>query len=226
MNIPDTIELKNIDPEDIGEVLLKVEKSFGFKFGDTELKHMKTFGELCDLITRKATGDSVNDCTTQQAFYKLRAALQLICLGKVDNINVETALEQLFPRQTRLGQVNSLDEHLGFKTNILRPKHWLTLCVVLMFFASLIGLYFSMKVGFAGIFFSLLMFKLSDRYGKEMDITTVGELSKKIAREHYRQTRRDATTINRNEVSKKVTELFMSDLYLEEKVLTREATFG
>ena len=34
-----TIELKNIDPEDISDVLQKVEKSFGFKFDDTELKN-------------------------------------------------------------------------------------------------------------------------------------------------------------------------------------------
>lgn len=57
MSLPDTIELKNIDPEDVGDVLRKVEKSFGFKFGDTELKDVKTFGELCDIITNKVRGD-------------------------------------------------------------------------------------------------------------------------------------------------------------------------
>ena len=72
-----TIELKNIDPEDVGDVLKKVEKSFGFKFGDTELKDVKTFGELCDIITYKVQGDSTNDCTTQQAFYKLKTAISV-----------------------------------------------------------------------------------------------------------------------------------------------------
>ena len=59
-----------------------------------------------------------------------------------------------------------------------------------------------------------------------MDITTVGELSEKIAREHYRKVRRNPATINRNEVTKKVKELFIADLDLEEEVLTKEATFG
>jgi len=31
-----TIELKNIDSEDVSDVLLRIEKSFGFKFGKKE----------------------------------------------------------------------------------------------------------------------------------------------------------------------------------------------
>ncbi len=38
-------ELKDISSEDIEDVLLKVEKSFGFKFRNDELTDVKTFGE-------------------------------------------------------------------------------------------------------------------------------------------------------------------------------------
>jgi len=58
MKLPYSIELKNIDPEDINNVMLKVEESFGFTFGDTELKDVKTFRELCDIITQKVQGDN------------------------------------------------------------------------------------------------------------------------------------------------------------------------
>lgn len=225
MTSPTTIELKNIDPEDVGDLLQKVEKSFGFKFGDTELKDVKTFGELCDIITRKVQGDNSNDCTTQRSFFKLRTALAVTTPAAKDYVTVDTTLEQLFPRQMRRQQVKSLDEQLGFKTNILRPKHWVILTFVLVFFASLIGLYFSWQAGLVGIVVSILIYKLTYKFGKEMDIITVGELSEKIAREHYRKVRRNAATINRNEVAKKVKELFMADLDLEEEVLTREATF-
>jgi NRPS condensation-like uncharacterized protein len=51
MSSPSIIELKDIDPEDIADVLQKVEKSFGFQFGDIELKDVMTFGEFCDIIT-------------------------------------------------------------------------------------------------------------------------------------------------------------------------------
>jgi len=118
-----------------------------------------------------------------------------------------------------------MDEQLGFKTGILRPKSWVTLGFVLVFFASLIGLYFSWQAGLTGIAVSILIYKLTYKFGKEIDIITVGELSQKIAREHYRKLRRNSATINGDEVAKKVKELFMADLDLEEEALTREATF-
>lgn len=39
-------ELKNIDPDDISDILVKIEKSFDIKFGDTELIQILTFGEM------------------------------------------------------------------------------------------------------------------------------------------------------------------------------------
>ncbi|HRO85354.1 MAG TPA: hypothetical protein PK110_11070 [Niabella sp.] len=36
-------ELKNINPDDNGDLLGKVERLFDIKFGDTELKHISTF---------------------------------------------------------------------------------------------------------------------------------------------------------------------------------------
>jgi acyl carrier protein len=36
-----------IDPEDLGDVLVMLEKSFDFKFKDNELAHVKNYGELC-----------------------------------------------------------------------------------------------------------------------------------------------------------------------------------
>src|SRR5215470_10735125 len=58
-NFPN-IELKNVDSGDIEDVLKKVEKSFDFQFGETELKNVKTFGELCDIITTKVQGVNIN----------------------------------------------------------------------------------------------------------------------------------------------------------------------
>src|SRR5947199_9565261 len=108
MNSPTTIELKNIDSEDIGDVLRKIEKSFGFKFGDTELKDVKTFGELCDIIANKVQGDNSNDCSTQQAYYKVRSAIADTLLIDKSIIRLDTDLEQLFPRDNRRWKINDL----------------------------------------------------------------------------------------------------------------------
>ena len=221
-----TIELKNIDPEDVGDVLKKVEKYFGFKFGDTELKDVKTFGELCDIITYKVQGDSTNDCTTQQAFYKLKTAISVTTTFPKKEITVDTNLKQLFPRKLSRRQVNALDKELGFRTDFLRPKHWVPLSLEFVFFASLIGLYFSWQAGLFGITFSISAMTVAFKFGNELDLTTVGELAEKMSREHYRKVRRNPSSVNRKEVVQKIKELFMKELNLEELDLKREATFG
>src|SRR5947207_1072660 len=101
MTRPTIIELKNIDPDDIGEELQKVEKSFGFHFSDTELKDVKTYGELCDIITNKVQGDNFIDCTTQQAFYKLRDAIVVTLHVNKSVLAVDTRLKDLFPKKQR-----------------------------------------------------------------------------------------------------------------------------
>ncbi len=53
------VELRNIDPDEISDVLVKVEKSFGIKFGDTELIDVSTFGNLCDIIVKKVGGNDI-----------------------------------------------------------------------------------------------------------------------------------------------------------------------
>ena len=65
-------ELRNIDQEEFEELLLKVEDSFGIKFNEQELALNQTFGELCDQIKNKIQLEKTDDCTTQQAYYKLR----------------------------------------------------------------------------------------------------------------------------------------------------------
>jgi hypothetical protein len=225
MSSPTTIELKNIDSEDISDVLRKVEKSFGFQFGDTELQDVKTFGELCDIITSKVQGDNSDDCTTQQAFYKLRDAIAAtLCIDK-GSLTVDTKLQELFPRRQRRRQIKAVERLLGFKTKVLRPKHWLTTTLALILIASLVGLFISWQAGLAGLVFSFAALSISNKLGNEFDVTTVGQLAEKITRENYRQVRRNPTTVNQKEVAKKVKELFMTDLDLKEELLTRQATF-
>lgn len=221
-----TYKLSNIDPEDISDVLLKIEKSFDFKFGDSELKDVKTFGELCDIITNKVQGANSNDCTTQQAFYRVRTVITDILSIDNSNITPDTVLQQLFPRQKRRQKIKEIEDSLGFKTKILRPKHWITGTLVLAFIVSLIGLFIFWKIGLIFLIISFFGLKLSDKFGNEFDLKTVGQLTEKITREQYKQVRRNKATINRNEIVLKVKELFKHDLDLEESALTREATFS
>lgn len=221
----DTYELCNVDPDDISGVLGKVEKSFGIKFGKTELKDIKTFGELCDIITSKVQGDNSNDCTTQQAFYKLRNAIADTLLIDKTGITPDTDLQKLFPKNIRRQLFKNIDGHLGFKTKVLRPKHSITGTFAILFIVSLVGLFFFWQAGLVGLTVSIFAMTIANKFGSELDLQTVGQFSDKLSREHYLKSRRVSTTANKDEVVQKIKDLFIADLGIEEHQLTRQASF-
>ena len=221
----ETFELCNVDPDEISDVLGKVEKSFGFKFGKTELKDTKTFGELCDIIVSKVQGDNSNDCTTQQAFYKLRNAITDTLQIDKSSITPETDLQKLFPKSIRSQSFKAIDGHLGFKTKSLRPKHSITGTLAVMFLISLIGLFVFWQAGLVGMTVSLIAMTIATQFGNELDLLTVGKFADKLSREHYLKSRRTPKTVNKTEITQKIKDLFIADLGLEEHQLTRQASF-
>ena len=218
-------ELKNIDPDDISDLLVKVEKSFDIKFGDTELMHISTFGELCDHIANKIQLDNSDDCTSQQAFYKLRDAISLTL--QIDNKTISTnfSLADILPRESRRSRTRMLEEHLGFKLNILRPPHWVTGTLVIILLASIVGLFFKWQIGLLGLAFSIAGLWLASKIGNELDLQTVGQVAEKMTRENYLKSRRNSKTFNKNEIEKVLTDWFSNDLDLDKSKLTREAKF-
>ena len=218
-------QLSSCDPEDISDVLLKVEKSFDFRFGDTELKNVKTFGELCDIVVNKIEGDNLNDCTTQQAFYKVRDALAETLSIDKSKIVPATALQELLPKHKRRQLISQVDKLLRCKVDILQPKGWITMTLIVAILTSLIGLFIFWKIALAILVISILGIRLADKSGIELNLETVGQLAEEISREHYRQVRRNKNTVNRSEIVSKVKGLFMHDLMLKESELVREAGF-
>jgi acyl carrier protein len=221
----ETYKLFNVDPDDISEVLVKIEKSFGLKFGDTELKDVKIFGEICDIIASKIEADDSNNCTTQQAFYKIRDAIsEALSIDKA-SITTDTDLPNLLPKHIRRKVVKGVDKKLGFKTNLLRPKYSATGTLAIILFASIIGLFIFWKVGLISLTLSIVGLTVATKFANELDIKTVGQFSQKIARENYLKARRATGTANKTEIIKKVKEIFMAELGLEEHQLERQSSF-
>jgi hypothetical protein len=221
-----TIGLRNIDPDDISDVLAKIETSFDIKFGDMELKGVRNFGELCDIITNKVQGYNVNDCTTQQAFYKLRNAIAATQFIDKDSIVPNTTLKQLFPRHKRIQKIGELQNELGMPVDILDTKAWIGWTIVIGIVLSLFMFFFKWQFALSGfVFFIVVGWTTNKFFAKEFELTTVGQLAKKLARENYLKSRRDSSTINRKEIAQKVTDFFSKELALEEEVLTKQATF-
>jgi len=220
------INLHNVDPADIDDVLLKIQRSFDIRFEQADLDHVKTFGNLCDAVVKKLKDrQSDNYCTTQHAFYMLRNAINVSVEVNKEFIKPQTKLNDIFPRDTRLKVIAEIENELGFKMKLLAPKPAIVFTLSLLLGASLVGLYFSLLIGGIGALLAITGLTLANKFGKEMQVKTLGELAEKISREHYRNCRRNANTVNRHEVAEKVKQLFTHDLYLEPQVVRRGAKF-
>lgn len=210
---PQNVNLSNTDPEDIENLLLEVEKSFDIKFFTQELAQFQTFGELGDHIKDKITLENTDDCTSQQAFYKLRESIKYTLKINTDGFTPSTLLVDIFPRSTRKEQLKKIEEDLGFELYILKPPHFVSNLLLLLFLISFIALffegqYFNWYFGIAGLVLSLSGFRISNKIGIELDVETVEHLIKKMTREHYIKSRRNPATYNEREIETILTDWF------------------
>ncbi|RZK50910.1 MAG: hypothetical protein EOO87_18990 [Pedobacter sp.] len=218
-------KLENIDPEDVEDLLGEVEKSFNIRFVGDELIGIKNFGELCDHIINKIQLENFDDCTSQQAFYKLRNAISTELKIDKKEITRQKKLEELFARKLRRSNLKNIEQELGFKLKILTSPGWVILPLVVIFLLSFICFFFSSKIALSGIAFSLLGFWIADLTANEIELENVGQLAEKMTRENYLQSRRNQGTFNKREIEKVLTDWFSDKLGLEKTELTRDAKF-
>ena len=226
MTTLDDYKLDNIDPEDFGDTLLKLEKSFGAKFADNSFKDAKTFGDFCNIIESQINLTDKDDCTTQQAFYKVRKAIGLTQNLDERNIELQTKLSVIFPRSNRRQNVKLFQEALGFSVDILSMKTWLALTLAAGFIISLVAFFFSWQYAVVGLTFFTLVTWAANKLSKELNVSIVRELTEKISREHYSLARRQSGTINRNEIVKTIQDVFIADHLLDREHLTKDASLG
>ena len=227
MSDANTHNLSNIDPDEISDVLLKVERSFQIRIDQEEFLTIKTFGNLCDIVANKVKGIDSKTCTTQQAFYKIRNAIAVVQGLDKASITPGSELQILFPRYDRNKKMRRLQRELGIISDLLDIKPWLACLITAGIVGSLLLFFFQWRIAISGLVLFITMGWLADRFlSKELKINTVKQLTEKLSREHYIALRRNATTINRSEIARKVKELFKADLGLEDHLLTRDATFS
>ena len=215
--------LKNFDSDDVGDVLREIEISFAIKFGKSELSHVTTFGELCEVINGKIQLTDCRDCTSQQAFYKLKRAFGTSTVAHA--ITPDSNMAVLLPRANRKKIWRSVEQQLGFKLGIIGASSTVVSILLVAFAASLASFLFSAKVAGIGLLISSLAALIAGKTGKTVHVQTVRECIEKMTSENYSKSRRNPTTFNRTEIDKQVLAIFMDDLDLPASALTREATF-
>jgi hypothetical protein len=219
-------KLKEIDSEDFEYFLVEVEASFGIRFENYELAHISTLGELCDYISDKIQLQNAEDCTSQQAFYKLRKAISKVLELDSKEILPNTQLVKLLPSETRKVKVKLLEKELGFNLKILRPPHWLTYSLAYLMMASLPIIFINRLIGFYSALLSILGFFISEKLGNELDESMVADLARKITRQHYLLLRRDQNTFNKAEIESLLIDWIRNKFDVDKNKLTRDAQFA
>lgn len=220
-----SIKLKNIDPEDITDLLKKVEQSFNIEFSKNELAKIKTFGQLCDHVTNKINLTHVNDSTSEQAYLKLRDAIGLTLRLEPSSIPTSATFDELFPRPTRRAKLDTVEQLLDLKLELLRPPHWLNNIALLLLVGSFIMLFFKWPLALVCFFLVTVLYTTIKKFGNETDVKTLKDIAEKMATEHYTKSRIDPKTFNKNEIEPLLTKWFIEYLDLDKNSFNRNTEF-
>lgn len=216
----------SINTEDANDVLMVFAKSFNLEFTDNELAHIKTFGELQDHLANKIKLEHSNDCTSQQAFYKLREIIADILQIDKRQITPKTSLYALFPKANRRAQIKRLEQGLGFKLNILTAPSWLIGTLSIAALIAIIVLFFNPLIGLGLLGVSIISSIVAHQIANEFNTKTLGQLAEKMTREYYLKSRRQPNTINPRELEKILYDWFTEHLGLEDHELSKETRFA
>jgi hypothetical protein len=223
----DTIsKLDDYEDEDIFDVVIKLEKSFGLKFDKNAFYHVKTFGDLCDVFESYINYEHRNDCTKQQAFYRVRDTIASTLKSSRDTIELDTKLAELFPSHNRRQKVKEFKRAVGTDIKILTYPNWLALTFGISFLLSLVAFFFDWRIALSGIVFFIAAMMIAEKLGKTFDVQTVRELTEKLSREHYADIRRTKGTYNKQETLQIIIDTFSNALAIEKAYLNRAATFS
>jgi len=221
----ETTTYLRIDPGDLDNVLTKIEQSYSITFGTNDLRQVETFGQLCEAITEKIQLAEVGDCTSQQAFYKLRQHMVDALHLDRQTIRPTTELAVLFPKKTRRASIQKLEQGLGFSINVLSASLYIIVPALILLVISGLMLIGSVLYGSVGLAIAIITLIIAQKLGNQFSQQTVGELAEKLAREHYTKMRRDSCTVSKREVTDQIKQVFCTDLGIAPSQLHSDSLF-
>lgn len=120
-------------------------------------------------------------------------------MGYQGIVTLRTELEDIIPHEHRISKFAQFEANLGLKLDVLRPPFVVEAGLTLISVFSLIGVFVEWKL-FGPLFLvSIFVYQLAWKFGKKLQMKTVGDLARTMAANHYFKLRPDCKAINRNE---------------------------
>lgn len=207
--------LSSYDSLDVDEVVNKIEKTLHLKFDERDFEEVKTYGEFENLVLNKIEGTEMNDCTSQQSFYKLRKILVEDFNIPFKNITPKSQLNHIFPSKNRIKNVTFLKDKLKTETNFLKPDFTLSFISAILIILSFYYFFNQFLLGLLLFVIGIFCVKIAQDFGKEFYVTNIGELSEFMVKKDYKNSRRNSETYNPREVKEIIKEIFSDMLDIE-----------
>jgi hypothetical protein len=220
------IKLEEYDGEEISDILPDLEKTFAFRFTQDDFLHIKTFGDFCEVVSNHVQYEHTEDCTSQQAFYKIRQAIHLTQQIEINTILPGSQLADIFPHKGRRQHINRFNHKFGIKLDFLSYPGWISLTCVIGLLLSLVAFFFDWQIALSGLILCITILYIAEKTGKQLKLKTVKELTELSIRKHYIDMRRKPYTVNKNEVIPIIKELFNKHLDVDKQLLTPDALFS
>lgn len=214
---------KGYQYEDLDYAIENFVNEYDLPLDPQKLAEVRNVAEMLDLIVSYFKQEKKEDCTSQQAFYKLRTILHKYT--NESDIKPSTRLEELFPKQNRIENINRVEEDLGFKLHILKMKDDIVTVLVVTFLVLFVLLFFTTLYAMVGGVIWLFAYKVAEDYRKEFKVEMVGELVKLMVEKNYFKSRRDPNTMNEKELREMIAKYFADCLGLEREEFLN-AKFG
>ncbi len=217
--------LKDVDGADFDDVLAKIENSFGFEFEDAELEDITTFGQFCDYVLDKIPLENRDDCTTQQAFHKLRIAMAETLHIDKKRLLPHSLLQGLLPRKNRAVILRELNTRIGFEISIIGVPALPIMVLFIILVGSAIMAFTSSlwHIGLAGIMCSVIGLRATTKFWNVLFYRTLGDVARNMATYNYLNSRSIPETYNKNEVVNTIKILFIDWLGVNKSKLTYDA---
>ena len=213
-----------LDKEDLEDLLLIIEKSFAISFKNDDLSAVTTYGDLCKVIFNKIELQNLNDSVSQQCFQNLKKAIVSITSIDESQIQPDVPLEKIFPKTKRRRQIHRLKKSIGFEFNLLTPKGFIVVTLLVVMLTSFIVMFLFRTIGFIGLVSSFAGLLIASRLGNEFNVNTISELSEKITAEHYTNARRWKNSFNKTELEKQIENLITNHLEVEKHQFRKQSS--
>lgn len=215
-------KLAYLDDEAVEACVGAAIRSFGHQFTQEELSQLVTLGDFYNLVESKFANKHSPECTSQQAFYKLRQSIADILKIDKNSITPSSSLEELFPRKIRWRKMKQLRQQLGIKVQLLEMKGWLRTLFAISIVVSLVMFFFNWILSLLALISLIILNRIAAIFNNELSYPDLRELSEYLTIFEYAAVRRKPETANLFEVRAVINQVFIRREKLKQEHLTPE----